>query len=109
MAFVGYNGYNGYNGYIGFVDLIGCLAATLVLATFCVRSMRLLRWLAIASNFGFIAYGHLGGLVPIVVLHLLLLPINIARLVELRRPRSKTRLRRTARRAGSRHSWFWAR
>ena len=94
-----------------YVDPIGCLAATLVLATFCVRSMRLLRWLAIASNFGFIAYGHLGGLVPIVVLHLLLLPINLARLLELELDRrcSKTRLGRAARRPRSWRSWFWAR
>ena len=88
---------------MNFVDLIGCLAATLVLATFCVRSMRLLRWLAIASNFGFIAYGHLGGLLPIVVLHLVLLPINIARLVELDRLSANARFRRAAH---HRRTWF---
>jgi hypothetical protein len=84
------------------VDLIGYFAATMVLATFCMRSMRLLRWLAIVSNFGFIAYGLLGGLWPIVVLHLLLLPINVARLVELGRTRMPP-----SDRAETRHGyWF---
>jgi CRP/FNR family cyclic AMP-dependent transcriptional regulator len=66
------------------VDPIGYLAATLVLATFCMRSMRTLRWVAIASNLAFIAYAFLAELGPVLVLHALLLPVNVVRLLQLR-------------------------
>ena len=69
------------------VDGVGFAAAGLVFATFYMRSMIALRWVAIASNFAFIAYGYLENLAPVLLLHLLLLPINVGRLVELRRQR----------------------
>jgi hypothetical protein len=62
------------------IDLLGYAAAGLVLATFCMRDMVALRWMAIASNLAFIAYGGLAGLGPVLVLHLLLLPVNVLRL-----------------------------
>jgi hypothetical protein len=64
-------------------DAIGYLAASLVLATFWMRSMSRLRYVAIASNLAFIAYGYLGELMPVLLLHLLLLPVNLHRLTEL--------------------------
>jgi hypothetical protein len=64
------------------VEGIGYLAASLVLATFCMKSMDALRLAAIASNMAFIAYGYLGYLAPVLLVHALLLPINIYRLVE---------------------------
>ena len=64
------------------VEGIGYLAASLVLATFCMKSMDALRLAAIASNMAFIAYGYFGHLTPVLLLHALLLPINIYRLVE---------------------------
>jgi len=66
------------------IDGVGFGAAGLVLATFCMRSMSALRWVAIASNVAFIAYGYLGGLAPVLLLHVLLLPVNICRLAQLR-------------------------
>lgn len=63
-------------------DIIGYLAASLVLATFCMRSMCALRYVGIASNLAFIVYGCVDGLMPIVALHVLLLPINVVRLVQ---------------------------
>ena len=66
-----------------FIDLIGYLASALVLATFCMRDMRALRWLAVASNLAFVAYGAMAGLGPVLVLHVLLLPLNLARLREI--------------------------
>jgi hypothetical protein len=63
---------------------VGFAAAGLVLATFCMRSMKPLRWVAIASNVAFIAYGYLGGLAPVLLLHALLLPVNVYRLAQLR-------------------------
>lgn len=66
------------------IDGVGFGAAGLVLATFCMRSMNVLRWVAIMSNVAFIAYGYLGHLAPVLLLHALLLPVNIYRLTQLR-------------------------
>jgi hypothetical protein len=60
-------------------DALGYIAAGLVFATFCAQRMTLLRALAIASNVAFFGYGFLDGLLPIVVLHGAMLPINIRR------------------------------
>jgi len=65
------------------IEGLGFGAAVLVLATFCMGSMSALRWVAIASNVAFIAYGYLGGLAPVLLLHMLLLPVNICRLAQL--------------------------
>jgi hypothetical protein len=64
------------------IDAIGYLAAGLVAGTFCMRSMRGLHCLAIASNLAFIGYGYFGDLMPVLLLHLVLLPVNILRLTE---------------------------
>lgn len=62
------------------IDAIGFVAASLVVATFSLRSMSALRYTAIASNVAFMVYGYLGGLLPILLLHALLLPMNVLRL-----------------------------
>ena len=67
------------------IDGVGYSAAGLVLATFCMRSMSALRWVAIISNVAFIAYAYLRGLGPVLLLHSLLLPINVWRLAQLGR------------------------
>lgn len=64
------------------VESIGYLASALVLVTFCMRDMVTLRWVAIASNLAFIAYSGLTGIGPVLMLHLMLLPINVVRLAE---------------------------
>ena len=61
-------------------DLAGYLASTVVLLTFLTKDMRLLRVLGILSNVAFITYAVLESLTPVLVLHLLLLPINVFRL-----------------------------
>jgi hypothetical protein len=72
---------------VSIINGVGFAAAGLVLATFCMRSMSALRWVAIASNVAFIAYGYLGGLPPVLLLHTLLLPVNVCRLAQLRSAR----------------------
>jgi hypothetical protein len=57
-------------------DILGYLAALTVLVTFWCRSMVALRCYAILSNVLFIAYAALMGFFPILVLHLVLLPVN---------------------------------
>src|SRR5262249_44804236 len=67
------------------MDTIGYLAGSLVLATFCMRSMNRLRLGALASNLAFIEYGYLGNRMRVLVLHALLLPVNACRLAQLLR------------------------
>ena len=57
-------------------EMVGLLAAICVLATFCMQSMMTLRAFAIASNFLFIVYAASADLLPILLLHAVLLPIN---------------------------------
>ena len=64
-------------------DLLGFAAAGLVLLTFYVRSSTAMRAAAIASNLLFIAYAGTQGLLPVLVLHALLLPLNVWRLREM--------------------------
>ncbi|WP_424965405.1 MULTISPECIES: hypothetical protein [unclassified Dinoroseobacter] len=64
-------------------DLVGYLAASLVVATFIMRSMLWLRVFALGSNVAFLVYAQLAGLGPIFVLHAVLLPINLFRICEI--------------------------
>ena len=64
------------------IDGLGYLACTLVLATFCAKSMAALRAIAIASNVCFIIYALSAGLWPVLTLHLVMLPLNVRRLRE---------------------------
>jgi len=64
------------------VDGLGFFAAGLVLCTFCMRRLVPLRGMGITSNLAFILYGYIVGIEPVLVLHLILLPANIIRLVE---------------------------
>lgn len=61
-------------------DLVGFLAGGMTVAAFRCRHILALRCWAIAANLLFIAYGLMLGLVPILVLHGLLLPLNLFRL-----------------------------
>jgi hypothetical protein len=64
------------------IDGLGFVAAGLVLATFCMKRLVPLRAMAITSNLAFILYGYAAGIEPVLVLHLILLPINVMRLLE---------------------------
>jgi|SRR5262245_10653295 len=65
------------------IDFVGYLAALTVLMTFCMDTIVPLRGLAIASNVLFIVYGVAGQLYPVLLLHALLLPINVIKIVRL--------------------------
>lgn len=69
------------------VEILGWAAAGFTLIAFSMRTMLPLRMAAIASNVFFISYGALAGLTPVLVLHVLLLPFNLLRLLELVRTR----------------------
>ncbi len=70
-------------------DISGFIASAFVLATFCMSSMLWLRIVAIASNFAFIYDATTVGLLPVLVLHTILVPVNEprrARAADSRRP-----------------------
>jgi hypothetical protein len=64
-------------------EISGYIASLLVLLTFVAKDMRLLRTTAIFSNVAFIIHGTIAWLPPVLLLHSILLPLNIARLSEL--------------------------
>ncbi|MBI5716438.1 MAG: hypothetical protein HZC37_01980 [Burkholderiales bacterium] len=63
-------------------DTLGWAAAALMVATFSCREARHLRPLAVATNVAFIGYGAAPSLAPVLVLHLVLLPINLWRCLQ---------------------------
>ncbi len=67
------------------VDINGYAASAAVLATFCMSTMIPLRILALASNVLFMSYGYLGHLPPVLILHAILFPVNLVRLLQFRR------------------------
>ena len=66
-------------------EMAGYLAASLVFLTFYMKTMVPLRVVGICSNCIFITYAYLGGLHPVLMLHLILLPLNCLRLSEMLR------------------------
>ncbi|WP_237762240.1 hypothetical protein [Legionella shakespearei] len=67
------------------IDLVGYIASSLVFATFYVKRILTLRLIAIGSNIAFILYAFECHLHPIFILHSLLLPLNLYRILELKR------------------------
>jgi len=63
----------------------GWAASAAVLATFCMNTMMPLRVLAIISNVLFCAFGAVAHIFPVLILHAILLPVNVVRLVQIRR------------------------
>ena len=61
-------------------EMIGYLAAGLVFLTFYMKTMIPLRIVGLCSNVAFIAYAILDGLYPVLILHVILLPLKAFRL-----------------------------
>lgn len=67
------------------IDLLGYAASASVLLTFCMSTMVPLRIIGICSNVLFASFGALAHIYPVFILHVILLPVNAARLVQLLR------------------------
>jgi len=65
------------------MESFGYFGAMLTLATFSMTTMLHLRMVGIAANLTFISYGALGHVYPVLLLHLILLPLNAWRLRQL--------------------------
>jgi CRP/FNR family cyclic AMP-dependent transcriptional regulator len=61
-------------------DIFGYLAGGLLLLTFLMRQMVPLRAVAIASSAAWLVYGWADHIYPVVLVHLMLLPLNGVRL-----------------------------
>ncbi len=79
-------------------EFFGWVAALLTLVAFLQRSMLLLRLAAIGANLSFVIYGLTTGLLPILTLHLTLLPCNLFRLAQLVEYRKRLRQARAPQR-----------
>lgn len=67
------------------IDLLGYAASAAVLATFCMSTMIPLRILGLISNVLFCSYGYLDHLYPVLILHGILFPVNLMRLLQFQR------------------------
>lgn len=85
------------------VEMLGYLGALLTLATFSMKTMLHLRVVGIASNAAFIAYGLSSDVYPVLLLHVVLLPLNTWRLRQLLR---LTRQIRNAAQSGLAVDWL---
>ena len=74
------------------IDGLGFLAALFVLLSYAQRAARPMRRFAILANCTFIAYGALAGALPVLALHLVLLPVNLLRHAQLARDRPRPAL-----------------
>jgi CRP/FNR family transcriptional regulator, cyclic AMP receptor protein len=64
-------------------EFVGSLAALLTFATFYMKTMLPLRIVGILSNVTFLTYAMIEDLVPILLLHGALLPLNLFRLYQI--------------------------
>ena len=69
---------------MSWIDVLGYAASASVLATFCMSTMIPLRVVALGSNLLFAAYGYFDHLYPVLILHAMLFPVNLFRLVQFR-------------------------
>lgn len=67
------------------VEIIGYVGSALMFLTFFMKTMIPLRMVAIAANVVMIAYTGSKGVIPILVLQSCLLPLNVFRLVQMKR------------------------
>lgn len=67
---------------MSWVELLGYAASAAVLTTFCMSTMIPLRVVALVSNVLFCAYGYFDHLYPVLILHAVLFPVNLLRLVQ---------------------------
>jgi len=87
-----------------YVQWIGYIAAGLGVVTFAMQTMIPLRITGIAHNLGQIAFGLLAGVYPLVIQHIVLLPLNCYRLLEMFRLIKKIEIA-----SASNHSFDWLR
>lgn len=76
--------------------IVAAIAAVLIVISALVKTITPMRWLLVASNVGFVAYGLLHPAWLVFALHLTLLPINLWRAIEIARVTRRVRKAATA-------------
>jgi hypothetical protein len=69
---------------MSWIDFLGFSAALSVLASFCMTTIVALRTLALLSNVLFVCYGLCAHIYPVLILHLILLPVNLFKLYRMK-------------------------
>lgn len=69
---------------ISALEIVGYLGSLFSIATYAMRTMVALRILAICSNLFSAAYGFMMDIYPMLILHVIVLPLNVWRLHEMR-------------------------
>lgn len=70
---------------MSWIEIIGYVGSALMFSTFYMKTMMPLRITAITANVVMITYTALAGVYPVLVLQSALLPLNVWRLIEMRR------------------------
>ncbi|MBN1697814.1 MAG: cyclic nucleotide-binding domain-containing protein [Spirochaetales bacterium] len=70
---------------ISWIVVVGYIASLFTAITFYMKTIIPLRIFAICSNIFFITYGFFGGLGPVFFLHVFLFPLNVVRLVQMKK------------------------
>jgi hypothetical protein len=70
---------------MSWVEINGYAGSVAVLATFLMSTMIPLRSIALVSNVLFMSYGYFDNLLPVLILHAVLFPVNLYRLIQCRR------------------------
>jgi CRP/FNR family transcriptional regulator, cyclic AMP receptor protein len=70
---------------MNWIDVLGYAASASVLVTFCMSTMLPLRVVAICSNVLFATFGAATHIYPVLLLHVVLLPVNVTRLFQILR------------------------
>lgn len=70
---------------LGWQEFVGYVGSLLMFSTFWMRTMTPLRIAGLCGNLAMMLYAAMGGLWPMMVLQLLMFPVNIGRLVQIRR------------------------
>ncbi len=69
---------------MSWINFLGFFAALSVLASFCMTTIAALLTFSLLSNVLFILYGLLAHIYPVLLLHVVLLPVNSIKLFRLR-------------------------
>src|SRR5215510_6579932 len=70
---------------MGVIEIVALGAVLTNIAAYAMRTMIPLRMAAISTNILFIAYSIMGGVLPTLILHVILLPLNTYRLIQMQR------------------------
>lgn len=71
-----------FGDHMSWTEILGYAASAAVLVTFCMSTMIPLRVVALGSNILFCAYGYVDNLYPVLILHAILFPVNMLRLIQ---------------------------